>query len=79
MQLGGGRATKDDCIDPRVGVILCKKLCDPVDEGEVIAFVHAADKEHADIAVKQMQTCYEFSDEPVDRPPFIHKILRGNE
>ena len=79
MKLGGGRATKEDVIDPRVGVVLCKKLGDPVAEGEAIAVVHAADAEHAAEARKQLQACYEFSSRPVVRPPFIRKIIRGNE
>ena len=47
MKLGGGRATKEDVIDPRVGVVLHKKLGDPVAEGESLAAIHAADEKSA--------------------------------
>ena len=75
MKLGGGRATKEDVIDPRVGVVLHKKLGDPVKPGESLAAIHAADEESARSAAEMLRTCYEFSDTPVTRPPFIRKIL----
>ena len=75
MKLGGGRATKEDVIDPRVGVVLHKKLGDSVAEGESLAAIHAADEESARAAAELLRTCYEFSESPVTRPPFIRKIL----
>ena len=78
MKLGGGRATKEDVIDPRVGVVLHKKLGDPVAEGESLAAIHAADEKSAAEAVRQLLDCYELTDGEVVRPPFIRKILRGD-
>ena len=75
MKLGGGRATKEDVIDPRVGVVLHRKLGDSVARGESIAAIHAADEESARAAVEMLRSCYEFSDSSVIRPPFIRKIL----
>ena len=77
MSLGGGRITKEDVIDPRVGVVLRKKLGDEVKQGEVIAVVHAADDASADRAAKQLQSCYKFTDKPVVPPPFIHKFIHS--
>ncbi len=79
MKLGGGRATKEDRIDPAVGVVLMKKLGDEVQEGEPLAEIHASDEAHADEAEKQLLSCYEFCSGPVERPPFIRKIIRGRE
>lgn len=76
MKLGGGRATKEDTIDPAVGVVLHKKLGDHVSAGEVLATVHARDEAHASEAMQLLQECYEFSDDAVVRPPFIRKIIR---
>ena len=76
MKLGGGRATKEDTIDPAVGVVLHKKLGDHVSAGEVLATVHARDEAHAAEAIQLLQECYEFSDDAVVRPPFIRKIIR---
>ena len=44
MILGAGRETKDDIIDPSVGVLLNKKVGDPIKENEVLAYLYANDK-----------------------------------
>ena len=76
MKLGGGRVTKEDSIDPAVGVILHRKLGDAVVSGDSLATVFASDPERGKEAVALVRGCYEFSSEPVDRPPFIKKILK---
>ena len=75
MELGGGRATKEDVIDPAVGIILHKKLGDHAAEGESLATIHANDPEKAKEAVALLKDCFEFTSGPVVRPPFIHQIL----
>ena len=75
MGLGGGRAKKGDRIDPAVGVVLHKKLGDAVREGEALATVHAASEAGAEEAAEKLRLCYDFSDTPVERPPFIKGIV----
>ena len=75
MKLGGGRATKEDHIDPAVGVVLCKKLSDPVSPGDLLAEIHANDLSKAREAADCLKSCFEFSDKAVVCPPFIRKIL----
>ena len=75
MKLGGGRVTKEDRIDPAVGVVLRKKCGDRVEIGETLAEIHAPDAERAGEAAELLQECFEFSAEPVNPPPFIRKIL----
>ncbi|OCG09033.1 pyrimidine-nucleoside phosphorylase [Gilliamella sp. wkB178] len=41
MQLGAGRATKEDIIDPAVGIVLHKKVGDKVTKGESLLTIHA--------------------------------------
>ena len=38
--LGGGRAKKEDSVDPSVGIVLHRKLGDAVSAGEPIAPIH---------------------------------------
>ena len=38
--LGGGREKKEDLIDPAVGLVLQKKVGDPVQKGEPLCIVH---------------------------------------
>ena len=47
MILGAGRKTKEDVIDPAVGIIIKKRRGDPVYEGELLAEIHANDMELA--------------------------------
>ena len=76
MQLGGGRATKDDTIDLSVGLVLHKKVGDWVDEGESLATIHAATEKKAREAAEKLRACCSFSDEPVERPVFIKVIVQ---
>ncbi|MEI7668356.1 MAG: pyrimidine-nucleoside phosphorylase, partial [Erysipelotrichaceae bacterium] len=40
MQLGAGRKTKDDTINPAVGIVLNQKIGSYVNVGDVLAFIH---------------------------------------
>ncbi len=40
MKLGAGRETKDDLIDPDVGIVLKKKVGDKVEKGDTIALLY---------------------------------------
>ena len=40
MELGAGRATKDDIVNPAVGLVLDKKVGQKVDAGETLVFIH---------------------------------------
>jgi pyrimidine-nucleoside phosphorylase len=51
MQLGAGRATKDDVVDFAVGIVLHKKVGDAIAEGESLLTIHS---NRADVdAIKQ--------------------------
>ncbi len=41
MMLGGGRAAKDDELDYAAGIVLHKKVGDPVEEGESLLAIHS--------------------------------------
>ena len=76
MHLGGGRATKESSIDLSVGVVLKKKVGDYVEAGESLGTVHASSEEKGREAVELLRNCFEFSDEPVERPAYITDIIR---
>ena len=76
MHLGGGRETKDSEIDLSVGVVLHKKVGDKVNKGDSIATIYASDTERANSAARMLHECYELSDSPVARPPFIKAIIK---
>ena len=75
-KLTGGRETKDSEIDLSVGLILHKKVGDPVERGESLGTIHARDPESAGKAAALLRSCCTFSDEPVERPAFIKAVIR---
>lgn len=76
LRLGGGRATKEDVIDPAVGLVLHKKVGDAVSAGDVLAEIHAADAAAAETAEELLRACYTFSENPPKQTAFIRKIVQ---
>ncbi|NLC76598.1 MAG: pyrimidine-nucleoside phosphorylase [Clostridia bacterium] len=74
MVLGAGRATKEDRINPAVGIRLCKKVGEPVAAGELIAYVHAATEQQGLEAVQKILQAYRLSDLQPEKPPLIHGV-----
>ena len=56
--LGGGRRTKEDIIDPGVGLYLNKKIGEYVEEGQTIATIYASDMEKAGESFKILEEAY---------------------
>jgi pyrimidine-nucleoside phosphorylase len=75
MRLGAGRRRKEEAIDPRVGVVLRRKVGDPVRPGEPIAEVHAATAEEADRAVTEVQAAYTIAARRPPRRPLVHEVI----
>jgi pyrimidine-nucleoside phosphorylase len=74
--LGGGRARKEDVIDPAVGLVLQAKVGDPVAAGAPLLTIHAA--KHADVerVLPALVAAYTLSDTPVQPPPLIEEIVQ---
>ncbi|SCC15457.1 pyrimidine-nucleoside phosphorylase [Gilliamella intestini] len=73
MQLGAGRATKEDIIDPAVGIVLHKKVGDKVAEGEALLTIHAStDKIDA---IKQKLYDNIIISDNAKAPQLIYKII----
>lgn len=75
LLLGGGRAVKEDCIDPAVGIILHKKVGDFVKAGEAIATVCANDEDKCRVAKKKLAKVYEYSKKPSNIKEIVYKVL----
>lgn len=56
--LGGGRIRKEDKIDPAVGIVLNKKIGDKINKGDIVAYIHANDKDKAEEAVRRLKEIY---------------------
>ncbi|MEM1127317.1 MAG: thymidine phosphorylase [Bacteroidota bacterium] len=78
VDLGAGRRTKEDRVDPTAGITLCKKPGDSVQPGEVLALLHgrrAAEHEPLRHAVLQ---AFRFAEEPrPQRPRLLDRYADG--
>lgn len=77
MALGAGRVTKEDLIDPRVGVVLRKRIGDPIERGEPLATVHASSADRAEAAAKAVASAFSIAEAPVERPPLLLERLEA--
>ena len=73
VDLGGGRRTKADAIDPRVGVVVRAGVGTRVAKGDPLFEVHAADESAADRAMGLVRIV--LSDEPVETRPALIEVL----
>lgn len=70
--IGAGRLTKDDVIDPTVGLVLTHKTGDYVNENEELIKVYL---NKLDVKLEDILNCFEFSDEKVEEIPLIYEIM----
>lgn len=73
--LGAGRIKKEDTIDMAVGLILKKKISDFVEEGEVLAYIHANNEKLGKQKVEELLNIYEIIEEKVEKPNCIIDVI----
>lgn len=76
MELGAGRATKDDNIDLSVGIVLNKKRGDKVEKGEILATVYGNDEQKTKSAVDKLLNEIEINNDYNDNIPLIYEIIK---
>ena len=75
MLLGAGRETKEQAIDPTVGIVLNKKIGDKVLPDDVIAFVHTNGK-NTNESVEMILKAYQFNDKEIIKTNKIIKVVK---
>ncbi|WP_420128396.1 thymidine phosphorylase [Longimicrobium sp.] len=65
LELGAGRKTKADAVDPAVGIVLRARIGDRVEPGQPLADVHARGDEAAEQAFAALRAAFRLSDTPV--------------
>ena len=73
MMLGAGRETKEDIIDPAVGIELCAKVGDPIQEGQPLAILHS-NREDVSEVLARLSAAISIADS-AQVPALIHKII----
>ena len=71
--LGAGRLTKEDIIDPKVGIVLNKKVGDKVEIGEKLLTIYYDKKQ---INEEDIYKCFDIVKEKVDKPKLIIDIIK---
>ena len=75
VELGAGRARKEDAVDPAAGLLLRKRPGDPVRAGETLAELHAASEELLDAGAARFRQAVAIADAaPPDRPLLLERI-----
>jgi pyrimidine-nucleoside phosphorylase len=74
MKLGAGRETKEDDIDPNVGIIVHKKVGDSIEKGESLATLYNNLDNTSDIE-KDVLNAFKITKEPVEKKPIIFEII----
>jgi thymidine phosphorylase len=73
--LGGGRERKEDCVDPAVGIVLHKKVGDPVSTGEALATIHYNEEARAARAMQLLESSFRIGDSRPEKRPLIHRVI----
>ena len=73
--LGAGRLTKEDRIDPAVGLRVFKKVGDRVEQGEPLLEIRANDPERLRLAREHLAGAFRIAPDPVDRPKLVLERL----
>jgi pyrimidine-nucleoside phosphorylase len=75
MLLGAGRETVDSRIDPAVGLILHKKVGDPVEKGEPLATLHVNDRARLDECLALVKSAFGIAPEAAAPGPLVRAVL----
>ncbi|MCD6494889.1 pyrimidine-nucleoside phosphorylase, partial [Candidatus Bipolaricaulota bacterium] len=76
--LGAGRFTKDDVIDPAVGIKVVCKVGEQVNKSEPLAVLHVNSEANLEQAKEMVAQAYKISDKEVRAPQLIVERVTGN-
>ncbi|MCF7926491.1 MAG: pyrimidine-nucleoside phosphorylase [Candidatus Izimaplasma sp.] len=74
MKLGAGRKTKEDDIDPDVGVVLNKKVGDKVTKGDTLATIYTNDLSIDDV-LEELNNAFVMTDKKIKKRDIIFEII----
>jgi pyrimidine-nucleoside phosphorylase len=73
--IGAGRSTKEDSIDPAVGVILEVKVGQKIDAGSILCRVYHTNDEHLEEAAGLVEDAFKISQQPVEERDLILEVV----
>ena len=75
QKLGAGRATKDDIIDPAVGLIMRVRLGDKIEEGDSVCTLYVNDDSNLPEIMEQLYDAVRITEEPADTRPMVLAVI----
>jgi pyrimidine-nucleoside phosphorylase len=75
IELGAGRKTLADAVDPRAGILLQKKVGDEVHSGDLLAVLFTDRDGSAIPGPAEFRSCLRFTEAPEVRPPLIRTLV----
>ena len=76
VQLGAGRMTVTDSVDPGVGFEVLCRVGERVERDEVLVHIHARDDDSATQAAQSLEAALELSESPTEAKPLILDRVR---
>lgn len=76
VEMGAGRAKKEDLIDHGVGMIIHRKVGDKVQPGDPLFTIHANSARSLQNARSQVLSAFEWSDAPCDPLPLFYEVIQ---
>ena len=76
LELGAGRKTKSDIIDPKAGIVFYKKIGDRVKKGELICELHSETKSKIKLTEEMIFKSIKFSSKKPNMPKLITKTIK---
>jgi pyrimidine-nucleoside phosphorylase len=73
VEMGGGRRSKEDAVDPRVGLVVRRRIGDTVGAGDVLAELHLASGNPA--MADRVRRCFEIGDRTVGAPVLVSERI----
>ena len=75
QMLGAGRATKEDIIDPAVGMVMKVRCGDEVKIGDTLCTLYVNDDKNVDEVIKMMHESITISKEKTEINPMIYGVV----
>lgn len=73
--IGAGRNTKEDSIDPAVGVILEVKVGQKIEAGSILCRIYHTQEENLDEAADLVEDAFKISQQPVEERDLILEVV----
>ena len=75
--LGAGRATKEESIDPSVGLVMKKRLGDFIRADEPLCVMYVNDESKLNAALEMFHSAFTYSDAKPEYRPMVYDVVRA--